>query len=226
MITNIASARLIAESRSVPPGAAVYVDYLVTTNLTDSIVDWMDPAKYAGTGWSNESHTVMLRQNGSLPPAPRYVQDRTNVTQTMEIHLLGDPVTAVDADHNGLPDQWEDAYRLRELAPSQHGPNDDPDHDGFSNIQEMAAGTNPLDANSVLVVATMGLSALGQGQTVTFTFDTVPGRTYILQGADDLNGSWLNLSGLILATADHSSYSTQISEGKAHQFYRLIVLAP
>ena len=208
--SNTAPDRLIADARSVPPGATIYVDYLPATNVTDAIIDWMDPSAFAGSGWFSASHTIMLRKNGFLPAAPRYVPDHTNAMQLILVHLIGDSVAAMDADHDGMPDQWEDAYRLRELAPGQHGANDDPDHDGFSNSQEMGAGTNPLDGNSRLGVADLTVSTTGQGQTVTFAFDTVPGRMYIVQCSDNLKNAWLNLSGLILATDYQTAYTTRI----------------
>jgi hypothetical protein len=226
MTVNTAPDRFIANVRSVPPGATVYVDYLPTTNVTDVVVDWMDPASHAGSGWHSASHTIMLRKSGFLPAAPRYVPDRTNETQTIVAHLVGDFVMAADEDHDGLPDQWEDAYRLRELAPGRHGPNDDPDRDGVPNKDEMGAGTNPLDGNSCLSVTDLVVSAPGPGRTVTFIFDTVPGRTYIVQCTDELKSGWTNLSGLLLATGYQTAYTTQIPEGTAHRFYRLIVLTP
>lgn len=218
--------KLIADVRSVPHGATIFVDYQPETNVTDSVVDWMDSASYAGAGWSSTNHTIMLRKSGYFPSAARYVPNLTNVTQLMVINLLVDPAMAVDEDFDGMPDQWEDAYRLREFAAEQHGADDDPDQDGFSNMQEMRAGTNPFDGTSHLSVAAVGVSAPGPGQTVTFMFSTVPGRSYILQGADDLAGGWTNLSGLIQATQYQTAYSVLLPEGKASQFYRLIVLAP
>ncbi|MFD0895142.1 PIG-L family deacetylase [Luteolibacter ambystomatis] len=54
---------------------------------------------------------------------------------------------AVDADHDGLPDQWEEAYGLDatdqgSLNPD-NGPNGDPDHDGLPNSEEYRLGSNP-----------------------------------------------------------------------------------
>jgi len=226
LVTNIAPGKLIADVRSVPPGATIYVDYQPATNVADSIVDWMDPALYVGTGWYSTNHTIMLRKFGYLPVAPRFVPDLTNVTQVMVIPLSENSVMALDEDFDGMPDQWEDAYRLREFAAEQHGADDDPDQDGFSNVQEMRAGTNPLDGTSHLSVASVGVSDSGSGRTVTFMFSTVPGRSYILQGADDLAGGWTNLSGLIQAMQYQTAYTTLLPEGKARQFYRLIVLVP
>ncbi len=46
----------------------------------------------------------------------------------------------IDTDHDGLPDGWEQAY----LFGLQFGANDDPDHDGVSNIDEYRLGTHPF----------------------------------------------------------------------------------
>ena len=52
--------------------------------------------------------------------------------------------TPNDRDGDGLPDLWEMTY-FGSLA---RGPQEDPDADGYSNAQELAAGTNPADASS------------------------------------------------------------------------------
>ncbi len=49
---------------------------------------------------------------------------------------------------NGLPDAWEYAYGLNPQSNTgANGPNGDADGDGFSNLQEYLAGTNPTDSN-------------------------------------------------------------------------------
>jgi hypothetical protein len=53
-------------------------------------------------------------------------------------------IAFADTDGDGLPDSWEMQY-FGNLA---QGPNDDPDGDGFTNLQEYQAGTNPTDGNS------------------------------------------------------------------------------
>lgn len=49
---------------------------------------------------------------------------------------------ADDRNNNGLPDSWE-MQNFGSLGAVGGGPNDDPDGDGFSNLQEYRAGMNP-----------------------------------------------------------------------------------
>src|SRR5262245_25819064 len=53
-------------------------------------------------------------------------------------------LTGADSDNDGLPDEWE----LRHFGNLNQGPNGDPDGDGLTNLQELAAGTNPNLADS------------------------------------------------------------------------------
>lgn len=53
-------------------------------------------------------------------------------------------VAVLDSDGDELPDWWEEIY-WNDL---EGGKTDDPDGDGYSNIHEYAAGTNPIVADS------------------------------------------------------------------------------
>jgi hypothetical protein len=223
---DLTASRVIADARSTPPGATIHVDYLPTTNITDAVIDWMDPASHAGDGWYTASHTIMLRGNGFRTPAPRYVGEETNVVQAVAVNLIVDPVSAVDEDDDDLPDQWEDAYDLKNKKPTQNGPNDDPDGDGATNEEEMRAGTNPLDGTSVFGVSDTAVVQDAGLQTVVLTFSTVPGRAYIVQGTDDLTHNWVNYSGVITATDTAITVTITLPAGTPGQFFRLVVLAP
>ena len=50
---------------------------------------------------------------------------------------------ADDRNQNGLADSWE-LEHFHSLNAPGGGPNDDPDHDGFTNLQEQQAGLDPL----------------------------------------------------------------------------------
>ncbi|MEK7953574.1 hypothetical protein [Luteolibacter soli] len=63
---------------------------------------------------------------------------------------------AADADHDGLADYWEDRYfgnndgtaTAQEIA-LYSGSDQAPDNDGFTNLQEQAAGSDPTNPNSI-----------------------------------------------------------------------------
>src|SRR5262245_25959196 len=55
--------------------------------------------------------------------------------------MLLDVANAGDSDGDSLPDHWEYRY----LHGLEGGPDDDPDHDGYSNFLELAFGTDPLN---------------------------------------------------------------------------------
>jgi hypothetical protein len=53
-------------------------------------------------------------------------------------------VACPDADHDGMPDQWENSYGF---SPHFAGDNSaDADGDGYTNIEEYLNGTNPREA--------------------------------------------------------------------------------
>lgn len=57
-----------------------------------------------------------------------------------------------DSDGDGIPDEWESKYNLNPHdAADAHS---DPDHDGFSNLEEFQAGTSPTDPESYPPYAT------------------------------------------------------------------------
>jgi hypothetical protein len=54
--------------------------------------------------------------------------------------------TSEDRDHDGMPDAWEIAY----FGDTSHGPSEDYDGDGESNLEEYLAGTDPTNPSSVI----------------------------------------------------------------------------
>jgi len=49
-----------------------------------------------------------------------------------------------DTDQDGLPDSWEIHY----FGDLSFDADDDPDVDGFTNLEELVAGSNPADGTS------------------------------------------------------------------------------
>ncbi len=55
------------------------------------------------------------------------------------------PAQEPDSDNDGMPDSWEIENNLDPLTDDAH---EDPDEDGFTNLQEYLAGTDPRNPNS------------------------------------------------------------------------------
>ena len=217
--------RIQAEIQSAPTGAVIYVDYLPTPDVTDAVVDWMDPASHAGSGWHSASHAVMLRKQWHVPAAAYYVPDQVNVGQTHRVELIEDLAAALDEDDDGMPDQLEAPYQDLEGWGSQ-GPNDDYDGDGVSNLGEMIAGTRADDPDSVLEIS--ATDAAVSGASITLTFHSVPGNRYFIRGASALAGEpeWINLGGVVLASETETTLTVPLPEGMDIRFVQLVVWAP
>ncbi|RYD31620.1 MAG: hypothetical protein EOP87_14380, partial [Verrucomicrobiaceae bacterium] len=85
----------------------------------------------------------------------------------------------IDADGNGMSDVWETAYG-ESLVPAE-----DPDHDGFSNLLESIAGTDPADGKSFPKVERLELHP----DTLRQVWKSVTGVQYQPLFSTDL-GTW------------------------------------
>src|SRR5204862_321086 len=96
--------------------------------------------------------------------------------------------TAIPGDSNGdgLPDAWQIQFFGSITLPNA-APSADPDNDGFINLQEYLAGTNPTNAASFLKLDSIDVSA----NSASIHFTAVAGKPYTLLYTDDLRGSWL-----------------------------------
>ncbi|BCU77700.1 PIG-L deacetylase family protein [Luteolibacter sp. LG18] len=99
-------------------------------------------SSYASGATITAAAGTLKFQNGvSIVPATGTSNKGTLITAV----LVTDP--NADADHDGLPDQWEGLYGLDygdngSLNPD-NGPDGDPDHDGLPNSEEYRLGSNP-----------------------------------------------------------------------------------
>src|ERR1700753_858067 len=80
----------------------------------------------------------------------------------------------IDLNHNGMSDIWERLYGVWGVDPAA-----DPDADGFSNLQESIADTDPFDPLSFPPDPYMDLAATNFSVTIPCS----PGKQYQLQGS-------------------------------------------
>jgi hypothetical protein len=76
----------------------------------------------------------------------------------------------LDTDADGLADSWEQQY----FGALTVNPNDDPDGDGSTNLQEYRAGTNPTDPQSLFEV----IAITSLPDSVRFRWSSQPNQSY------------------------------------------------
>ncbi|WAC18635.1 DUF1800 family protein [Luteolibacter sp. SL250] len=97
----------------------------------------------------------------------------------------------IDADGDGMSDVWQAAFG-KSLIPSE-----DPDHDGFSNLLESIAGTDPLDGNSHPKVERFEV----QPDTLKQVWNSVAGVRYQPLFSTDLS-AWAPFGPVVVGTGE------------------------
>jgi hypothetical protein len=123
----------------------------------------------------------------------------------------------VDFDGNGINDDWEVQY----FGHIGVNPNADPDGDGFSNAQELAAGTDPNDQASALRIT----SIIANGSDVVINFTTSSNKFYDVQYNVDL--ALTNWSAVVTNVAGTGGIEQATDPGAAsltNRFYRVRLL--
>jgi len=164
---------------------------------------------------------VMFTNNMSLT-AQTNVLLRACAQSVTATGLWSAPVNytlVADADGNGLPDAWE----LQYFGHTGVNPNDDPDQDGFSNLQEYIADTNPLDSNSYLRITSVQVSTNG----VQINWSGGVQAWQYLQRISSIGGTntWVNIQTVQPPTAVNGSY-LDVAATNGASFYRIRVQRP
>jgi len=134
---------------------------------------------YAGPSAYSSICILPDRSIGILFEKDNYT--RITFARVEEAWLL-DP--SVDTDNDDMPDNWE---LLVGLNPNLDDSALDPDGDLSSNLSEYTAGTDPLNSNSRLAIASFTPS--------TVAWSSVPGKFYRLEESTDLS-NWETLEGI------------------------------
>jgi hypothetical protein len=152
--------------------------------------------------------------------------------------LVLDP--SLSAVGDGIPNGWKQQYGFDPLDPTVA--NADPDGDGFTNLQEFQAGTDPTNNLSALRMGGLtiqGSSALRmravttqgsdgpiiQGSDVVISWQAGGGRTNVVQAAPSLLGVYFNISPNIVIPDAGDVVTNYLDSGAAtnsmSRFYRV-----
>ncbi len=103
--------------------------------------------------------------------------------------LPEDPAT-VDSDGNGLPDIWE----MEHFGMIGVDPHADPDGDGFTNLEEYIAGTDPLSAESCFTIT---ICRTNGDDGIDLAWTAAAGRLYSIETTASLTEpDWQVIPGL------------------------------
>ena len=137
------------------------------------------------------------------------------------ILLRREPGTYADRDHDGLPDFWEQMYFG---DPTLAVASADPDGDGYTNLQEWLAGTDPTNSASFFRIESM------QGGTVPggweISWPSVASRVYDVECTTNLAAGFTFLDTNLPATPAVNVYTDALHPGAGRMFYRIRARQP
>jgi hypothetical protein len=127
-------------------------------------------------------------------------------------------VQPADSNGDGLPDWWVLANGLDPMAPIAQ---QDPDHDGLSNLQEYLAGTDPRDSRGCLLIEAAGALA---GGAIILQFQAVSNRAYVIECHPFItDASWQKLQAFDAAPTNRTLRLTNALPGPVERYYRLAI---
>jgi len=140
-----------------------------------------------------------------------------------------------DLDHDGLSDKWENEKFGSITAYDGNG---DADQDGVSNDLEYSAGTNPTakdsdgDGVSDLAELQAGSDPLNAIDKPGFVvkiytaaeveFASEVGKKYQVQSVSDITGTWLNVGSVTNGTGNNISMTTSTRSGGTQNYFRVV----
>ncbi|MFM8364597.1 MAG: PQQ-dependent sugar dehydrogenase [Verrucomicrobiota bacterium] len=157
---------------------------------------------------------------GSESPRNFYIGSMTHVVASGSQTVTANATIirqSSNSSTDGISDAWWSQYGI---SGNNRLANVDPDGDGFTNAQEFALGTSPVDAGSAFRVVSIARS----GSQVSVEWDSVAGKSYRLESTTDLtNPDWQPVGDVaVKAAGARSSQSATISGERLFLRVRLV----
>lgn len=195
---------MIRDSLGTPVQSTTAVVSLETTSgvvLKASIVPGLRPGANYKICIPMDSRITddLYRPTALLPALPFKIKVKIGPTTYLPIEMVGnyalmgqpgaetriDLTLGEDADGDGLPDAWELALAAKlsgNLRLIDIRPEDDPDHDGLSNLNEYLAGTYSYDPKDGFLLTIVRMNVTNP----ILSFTAIKRRTYSLYQSNDL----------------------------------------
>jgi len=171
-----------------------------------------------GGSYSQAALTLRCSARYQLLPATRHMDVGFRCAATAGTGGSGGATSSGDTNDNGIPDWWEKWYFGKVLTGADSG-TADPDADGRSNRQEYQAGTDPIDANSVLMI--LGVETQPDGRTVIITWTSVEGKAYNLERCTNLITGFQSIHRNLPATTPINTFTDTLDSTPTTLFYRV-----
>lgn len=123
-------------------------------------------------------------------------------------------IAPIDSDGNGLLDTWEIAH----FGSIGQDPNDDPDGDGMTNLEEQKAGTDPNDFASQFAFIHITTAPAGG---LTIEWSSVADRVYTVLRSTTVLGGYAPIVSGVAATPPSNTYTDESASESGPYFYRL-----
>ena len=164
------------------------------------------------------SRLVVENKNaGSYTERNLYIGSMTHTRQLSDAGTItaAASVLSYSGTTDGIDNSW---WALFGIGEGNRVASLDPDGDGFTNLQEFALGTNPMDSSSTFNVKTIERN----GNSLTITWSSVSGKKYQVQAATQLNpSSWQDVGEVVTANSGVSTKTLTVPFDASTYFIRL-----
>ena len=205
------------------PGLAITTANQTVSFLTSSLAVGGTSSNLVGEiSWTN----ALNGSAGSISAATSWLIGSVNlavgtnvitVSGSNSVGLASAAVTLIressDTDTDGIEDEWEDFY-FGSLT-NVNGTSDW-DGDGFIDLHEQAAGSDPTSTNSLLKATSIAIPAVGN----VITWQSEANKNYLLSRSADLISGFIGIASNIAATEPLNTYTDAVSTNVLN-FYRV-----
>ncbi len=208
-VTNVAPGELVPAASKMffdldvsDPAVITYLQESLNIGMLNFDVSTLYPVTgYSGPGGIS-TYPSFTTHFDTLAPTPTRLE--------LEVTVIRD----VDTDNDGLPDDWEMFY----FGNLDQGANDDPDHDGVSNLAEYRAGTDPTKAASVFRIT--------MTNQTTLHWPNLPSRPPAVEFSSDLAHWQTVTNAMVVYPVPAMAEWSDPNPPATNRFYRVRVPQP